>query len=136
MDGNPIRRNAHPSAPPRKAVIVDHVQQDVIYRDNHIRRSMGCRVPHSTRRRLFFGTLCAIDPKPHQLNTPEIISSSKCSLKSSATIPVAKRDPQPCPGSSTGAPEWRSPPHSGGERPGHTAGWTPRRRLRLRRKQN
>jgi signal transduction histidine kinase len=61
-----------------KAVIIDHVSQDAIYRDHHTPAIYGLQSYISMPIRLadgsFFGTLCAIDPEPHQLNTPEIIS--------------------------------------------------------------
>jgi signal transduction histidine kinase len=60
-----------------KAVIIDNVSQDPCYRDHHTPAIYGLQSYISMPIRLsdgsFFGTLCAIDPEPHVLNTPEII---------------------------------------------------------------
>ncbi|MDB6138583.1 MAG: histidine kinase [Verrucomicrobiaceae bacterium] len=57
-------------------VIIDHVAEDDVYRDHHTPRMYGFQsyisVPIFLADGQFFGTLCAIDPKPAKLNTPEI----------------------------------------------------------------
>jgi signal transduction histidine kinase len=59
------------------AVVIDHVKQDAIYRDHCTPEMYGFQSYISMPIRLtdgtFFGTLCAIDPDPHTLNTPETI---------------------------------------------------------------
>ena len=59
-------------------VIIDHVADDPIYRDHPTPRLYGFQsyisVPIRRRDGTFFGTLCAIDPKPAKLNTPETIA--------------------------------------------------------------
>lgn len=61
----------------RKPVIIDHVDCDVVYRNHHTPRQYGFQsyisMPIFLPGGSFFGTLCAIDPKPRRLNTPEII---------------------------------------------------------------
>ena len=60
----------------RKAVIIDHVAEDKQFCDHHTPALYGFQsyisVPISRKDGRFFGTLCAIDPKPNKLNTPEI----------------------------------------------------------------
>ena len=61
-----------------QAVVIDHVAEDPAYASHHTPQiyglqsyiSMPIRLPDGT----FFGTLCAIDPEPHRLNTPEIVN--------------------------------------------------------------
>ncbi|MDB5597261.1 MAG: Sensor protein [Hyphomicrobiales bacterium] len=59
------------------AVIIDNVSEDPVYSGHHTPRIFGLQSYISMPIRLedgsFFGTLCAIDPEPHRLNTPEII---------------------------------------------------------------
>jgi signal transduction histidine kinase len=60
-----------------KAVIIDHVAEDPLYACHHTPQTYGLQSYISMPIRLadgsFFGTLCAIDPEPHRLNTPETI---------------------------------------------------------------
>ena len=60
-----------------QAVVIDHVEQDKIFCDHPTPRMYGFQsyisVPIFRKDGSFFGTLCAIDPKPHRLNTPEIL---------------------------------------------------------------
>src|SRR4029077_9191243 len=60
-----------------KAVIIDHVAEDPLYACHHTPATYGLQSYISMPIRLadgsFFGTLCAIDPEPHRLNTPEIV---------------------------------------------------------------
>jgi signal transduction histidine kinase len=58
------------------AVVIDHVAEDEIFRDHHTPRQYGFQSYISVpirRNGEFFGTLCAIDPRPAKLNTPEVI---------------------------------------------------------------
>jgi signal transduction histidine kinase len=60
-----------------EAVIIDHVSEDAIYACHHTPQVYGLQSYISMPIRLtdgsFFGTLCAIDPEPHRLKTPETI---------------------------------------------------------------
>jgi signal transduction histidine kinase len=60
-----------------KAVIIDHVSEDAVYANHHTPQIYGLQsyisVPLRRADGSFFGTLCAIDPAPHVLNTPETI---------------------------------------------------------------
>jgi signal transduction histidine kinase len=60
-----------------EAVIIDHVAEDPVYACHHTPQTYGLQSYISMPIRLtdgsFFGTLCAIDPAPHRLKTPEII---------------------------------------------------------------
>src|SRR6201985_2116641 len=60
-----------------EAVIIDHVAEDPFYACHHTPQTHGLQSYISMPIRLadgsFFGTLCAIDPEPHRLNTPETI---------------------------------------------------------------
>jgi signal transduction histidine kinase len=60
-----------------KVVIIDHVAEDPIYACHHTPQTYGLQSYISMPIRLtdgsFFGTLCAIDPEPHRLNTPETV---------------------------------------------------------------
>jgi signal transduction histidine kinase len=60
-----------------EAVIIDHVAEDPAYRDHHTPMIYGLQsyisMPIKLTDGTFFGTLCAIDPEPHVLNTPETI---------------------------------------------------------------
>lgn len=62
----------------RKAVIIDHVAEDPEFRNHHTPAFYGLQsyisVPIILPDGSFFGTLCAIDPEPHVLKTPETIS--------------------------------------------------------------
>jgi signal transduction histidine kinase len=61
----------------QEAVVIDHVACDVVYKDHHTPRQYGFQsyisMPIILPDGRFFGTLCAIDPKPARLNTPEVI---------------------------------------------------------------
>jgi signal transduction histidine kinase len=60
-----------------EAVIIDHVADDALYAGHHTPQIYGLQSYISMPIRLtdgtFFGTLCAIDPEPHLLNTPETV---------------------------------------------------------------
>jgi signal transduction histidine kinase len=60
-----------------EAVIIDHVADDAFYAGHHTPQIYGLQSYISMPIRLtdgtFFGTLCAIDPEPHRLNTPETV---------------------------------------------------------------
>jgi signal transduction histidine kinase len=65
----------------REPVIIDEVKKDAIYCSHHTPAQYGFQsyismpiiLPDGT----FFGTLCAIDPKPRSLHTPETIGMFK-----------------------------------------------------------
>ena len=61
----------------RTAVIIDDVAQDAGYCGHHTPAQYGFKsyisVPIIMADGSFFGTLCAIDPKPRKLNTPEVV---------------------------------------------------------------
>jgi signal transduction histidine kinase len=60
----------------RQPVIIDHVTEDVLYKGHHTPKKYGFQsyisIPIMKKDGSFFGTLCAIDPQPHKLNTQEI----------------------------------------------------------------
>ncbi|MGF7038352.1 GAF domain-containing sensor histidine kinase [Mucilaginibacter lappiensis] len=60
-----------------KAVVIDHVDNDEIYAGHHTPQMYGFQsyisVPIMLKNGSFFGTLCAIDPRPARLNTPETL---------------------------------------------------------------
>jgi signal transduction histidine kinase len=60
-----------------EAVIIDHVSEDADYACHHTPQIYGLQSYIAMPIRLtdgsFFGTLCAIDPEPHRLRTPETI---------------------------------------------------------------
>lgn len=60
----------------QKEVIIDHVSEDPEYAGHHTPLMYGFQsyisIPIYLKNGQFFGTLCAIDPIPHKLNTPEI----------------------------------------------------------------
>jgi signal transduction histidine kinase len=64
-----------------KLVVIDHVAEDPVYMYHHTPAQYGFQsyisVPIIQKNGRFFGTLCAIDPRPNQLNTTEIISMFK-----------------------------------------------------------
>jgi signal transduction histidine kinase len=64
-----IRQSGH-------GVVIDHVAQSEAWRDHHTPAAYGFQsyisMPIFTRDGDFFGTLCAIDPKPARLDNPEI----------------------------------------------------------------
>jgi signal transduction histidine kinase len=61
----------------QRAVVIDHVEKDEKYSGHPTPLMYGFQsyisVPIFRKDGSFFGTLCAIDPKPHRLNTPEIL---------------------------------------------------------------
>lgn len=61
----------------RQPVVIDEVREDPLYRDHHTPKIYGFQsyisMPIFLPGGEFFGTLCAIDPSPHRLNTPEIM---------------------------------------------------------------
>ena len=64
-----------------EAVVIDHVAEDEIYCGHPTPAMYGFQsyisIPITMPDGSFFGTLCAIDPKPHVVNTPEIVGSFK-----------------------------------------------------------
>ncbi|MDB6118055.1 MAG: hypothetical protein JWO08_1836 [Verrucomicrobiaceae bacterium] len=65
----------------RKAVVIDHVDTDELYRDHPTPRMYGFQsyisMPIFLASGEFYGTLCAIDPNPGRVNTPEITGMFK-----------------------------------------------------------
>lgn len=64
-----------------EAVIINHVEKDEVYYCHATPAMYGFQsyisVPIILQNGNFFGTLCAIDPRPNLLNTPEVISMFK-----------------------------------------------------------
>jgi len=62
-----------------EVIVFDHADEDARFRDHHTPRIYGLQsyisVPIIMPDGRFFGTLCAIDPNPHKVNTPEIVGS-------------------------------------------------------------
>jgi len=62
-----------------KLVTIDHVSEDPAFCAHHTPAMYGFQSYISVPLRLpageFFGTLCAIDPHPHKVSTPEVIKS-------------------------------------------------------------
>lgn len=60
-----------------EAVVINHVSEDPEYANHHTPLQYGFQsyisVPVVLRDGTFFGTLCAIDPKPAQLKNPQIV---------------------------------------------------------------
>jgi signal transduction histidine kinase len=60
-----------------RAVIIDHVAEDPHFRNHHTPRTYGFEsyisMPIMRPNGEFFGTLCAIDPRPARLNRPEVV---------------------------------------------------------------
>ncbi|MFC7551747.1 ATP-binding protein [Pseudoroseomonas wenyumeiae] len=65
----------------RAAVVIDHVAEDPVFRRHHTPSLYGFQsyisVPVMLPDGSFFGTLCAIDPRPMRLNTPEVTGMFK-----------------------------------------------------------
>ena len=65
----------------REAVVIDHVAESSIFRDHHTPAQYGFQSYISTpiirKDGTFFGTLCAIDPRPARLENPETIGMFK-----------------------------------------------------------
>ncbi|KUM43631.1 PAS domain S-box protein [Pseudomonas sp. EpS/L25] len=63
----------------RQPVVIDDVAQDDRYRSHHTPRQYGLRsyisVPIVLEDGSFFGTLCAIDPRPAQPSRPEVLAT-------------------------------------------------------------
>lgn len=61
----------------QQLVVIDHVAQDDLYCDHPTPETYGFQsyisVPIFLPNGEFFGTLCAIDPQPRRLNTPETV---------------------------------------------------------------
>jgi signal transduction histidine kinase len=84
-----------------RAVVIDHVAENKHFRDHHTPRMYGLQsyisMPIVLPSGEFFGTLCAIDPRPARLNRPEIISMFKnfaqlIALQLAAQERAAKQD--------------------------------------------
>jgi signal transduction histidine kinase len=64
-----------------RAVVIDHVAEDKDFRNHHTRDLYGLQsyisMPIILPDGAFFGTLCAIDPRPARLNRPEVIGMFK-----------------------------------------------------------
>ena len=63
----------------RHIVAIDNVAEDATYKSHHTPQLYGLQsyisVPIVLPDGRFFGTLCAIDPNPHQVNNPQIIGT-------------------------------------------------------------
>ncbi len=61
-----------------QAVIIDNVAEDHKYAKHHTPAIYGLKsyisMPIMLEDGSFFGTLCAIDPEPRRLNTPEVVN--------------------------------------------------------------
>ena len=64
-----------------EAVVIDHVSEDAAFCGHHTPAQYGFQsyisMPIVLADGTFFGTLCAIDPRPARLNTPETIGMFK-----------------------------------------------------------
>lgn len=64
-----------------EGVVIDHVEFDEYFSKHHTPAMYGFQsyisMPINRKDGSFFGTLCAIDPRPAKLNTPEIINMFK-----------------------------------------------------------
>lgn len=62
----------------KKPIVIDHVAEDLLYAHHHTPQMYGLQsyisIPIITKGGQFFGTLCAIDPNPADLNKVEIIN--------------------------------------------------------------
>ena len=65
----------------RDAVVIDHVAEDEVFCKHHTPATYGFQsyisMPIFLKDGRFFGTLCAIDPRPHRLKNPETIGMFK-----------------------------------------------------------
>ena len=65
----------------RQAVVIGHVAEDEAYCGHHTPAKYGFQsyisMPIFLRDGRFFGTLCAIDPRPAQLDRPEVVGTFK-----------------------------------------------------------
>lgn len=61
----------------RRGVVINHVARDALYRDHHTPAAYGFQsyisLPIMLRDGSFYGTLCAIDPSPAEVDTPQIL---------------------------------------------------------------
>ncbi|MDQ6481320.1 ATP-binding protein [Dyadobacter sp. LHD-138] len=61
----------------REAVVIDHVDKSEVYHNHHTPKLYGLQsyisFPIIKKNGDFFGTLCAIDPNPAELNNPKIM---------------------------------------------------------------
>lgn len=61
----------------RQAVVIDHVDKSEVYHNHHTPKLYGLQsyisYPIIKKNGDFFGTLCAIDPNPAELNNPKIM---------------------------------------------------------------
>jgi signal transduction histidine kinase len=59
-------------------IVIDHVAKDAVYANHHTPKTYGLQsyisIPITTKGGQFFGTLCAIDPNPADINKAEIIN--------------------------------------------------------------
>ncbi|WP_420132808.1 GAF domain-containing sensor histidine kinase [Rhodopseudomonas sp.] len=64
-----------------RAVVIDHVAEDELFRHHHTPAQYGFQsyisVPIMRANGEMFGTLCAIDPRPAILNTPQVTTTFK-----------------------------------------------------------
>jgi signal transduction histidine kinase len=62
-----------------RAVVIDHVAEDAVFSGHHTAARYGFQsyisMPIFLADGTMFGTLCALDPRPARLNTPETIST-------------------------------------------------------------
>ena len=60
-----------------EGVVFDNADEHPVFKDHHTPATYGLKsyisLPIHLRDGTFFGTLCAIDPKPHTIDTPEIV---------------------------------------------------------------
>lgn len=65
----------------RQGVVIDHVAEHPVFRNHHTPAMYGFQsyisIPILRADGAFFGTLCAIDPRPAKLNRPEIVDMLK-----------------------------------------------------------
>ena len=65
----------------QKTVAIDHVDQDPVYFDHHTPKTYGLQsyisIPVILKNGEFFGTLCAIDPRPALINNEKTINMFK-----------------------------------------------------------
>lgn len=61
-----------------RAIVIDHAAADAVYAKHHTPQLYGLQsyisVPIKLGDGTFFGTLCAVDPEPRRLNTPETVA--------------------------------------------------------------
>lgn len=64
-----------------EVIVIDNVAEDPVYCEHHTPRIYGLQsyisVPIVLPDGTFFGTLCAIDPKPHKLSNPQTLATFK-----------------------------------------------------------